>query len=79
MEMIEREINRIRRILTNEPDNPKYDRLYAAQQALAWALRPNGFKSPFIMIMGTQEGSEDCLAEDRPPQSSDICARCGSL
>lgn len=37
--------------------------LYAARQALAWAIDPSSAKSPYQMIMGTQEGPEDCLDE----------------
>jgi hypothetical protein len=40
--------------------------LYAAQQALAWALDPTGFAAPFTTITGTRADSEDCPAELRP-------------
>ena len=53
---VQREIDRINTALNDEPGGEAYDRLYAAQQALSWALEPQGFKSPFDMIKGTQAG-----------------------
>jgi hypothetical protein len=40
--------------------------LYAAQQALVWALEPTGFKSPYDLIVRTNipEDSEDCRVEN---------------
>jgi len=46
-----------------------YDRLYSAQQALSWALEPQGFKSPFNTIAGTPADSANCSADLRPPSS----------
>ena len=67
---IARELRRISADLRrfNEADE-KYQRLYAAQQALSWALEPNGFKSPYDLIMGTPEGSKDCPATHYPAPS----------
>ena len=61
MSFIQREIDRLNAEII--PGTPNHDSLYAAQQALAWALEPSGIKSPYEMIMGIQEGSEDCLAD----------------
>jgi len=48
--------------------------LYAAQQALAWASEPCGFKAPFAMIMGIPAGSEDCSVAHHPiPSSGTYC------
>lgn len=69
MSFIQRELDRIGEALRTDPDAADYDRLYAAQQALSWASDPQGFKSPFAAIKGTQEGAEDC-SEDRRPQPS---------
>lgn len=68
MSMLQREINRIRQALLNTKSGAVYDKLYAAQQALAWASDPAGFKAPGDLIMGTQEDSADCSAHPRPLQ-----------
>lgn len=60
MSFIHRELDRIGDALRADPESNDYDRLYAAQQALSWATDPEGFKSPFGLIMGTQEAKEDC-------------------
>ena len=77
MNLIETEINRIRSVLANDPNHPKYEQLYAAQQALCWSTDPNGFKSPFTMIMGNQGEQGDCLGKNHLPPSLDTCAHCG--
>ncbi len=64
MSFIQREIDRIRESLV--ASDPRYDELYAAQQALEWALEPSGIKSPYAMITGTQEGSEGYSALCHP-------------
>ena len=52
---MQRELDRIAAALLMETTNQEcYARLYAAQQALSWALEPEGFKSPYDTIMGTQ-------------------------
>ncbi len=38
----------------------QYEHLYAAQQALAWVENPTVAKSPYDLVMGTQEESEGC-------------------
>jgi hypothetical protein len=62
MSFVQRELDQIGRALRvpQTPDN--YARLYAAQQALAWAMEPNGFASPTasIGIRDIPGGSEDC-------------------
>ena len=64
MSFISREIDKIRLAMLDGKGNSK--ELYAAQQALEWALEPDGIQSPYTMIMGTQEGKEDCLDFPRP-------------
>jgi hypothetical protein len=80
MGFIERERARIE-VALREPQTPeRYCQLYAAQQALAWATEPTGYASPYDTIQRGRvlplrdilEGSEDCLAEARPPWSSGI-------
>jgi hypothetical protein len=74
MGFVARELSRISVSLGRlKESDAKYQELYAAQQALSWAIEPNGFKSPYDLIMGTQEGSKDCPATHYPAPSSDIC------
>ena len=47
----------------------QYEQLYAAQQALAWALEPMGFGTPYDVIVGTRGGSADCSAHIHPQSS----------
>jgi hypothetical protein len=50
MSFLQRELDRIRAALLSEKEVAIYQRLYAAQQALAWASEPDGFRSPFNSI-----------------------------
>lgn len=61
MKFIERELERISAAL-REPRTAEYDQLYAAQQALSWALDPTMFKSPYDVVSGTLAGSVNCPA-----------------
>jgi hypothetical protein len=70
--LLEQEADRLRAALLATPLGGHFDRLYAAQQALAWVADPNFYKAPFDMIQGTigsPEGSEDCPSLLRPAQS----------
>ncbi len=69
---VQRELDRIHNALGDERTNPKYPEMYAAQQALAWALEPSGFRSPFDSVMGTQEAKEGCPGYRHPVPFSDI-------
>lgn len=60
MSFIERELEKITQALREPRSADHYDQLYAAQQALSWALEPEGFKRPYDMITGTPADSEDC-------------------
>lgn len=55
MSFIQREIDRIRADIVSGR-GPERE-LYAAQQALEWALEPGGIKAPYEMIMGIQGDS----------------------
>ena len=55
MGMMQREIDRIRSEIID--GHPRQNELYAAQQALEWALEPGGIKSPHEMLTGTRAGS----------------------
>jgi hypothetical protein len=72
MGLIQREIDRIRADLVSGAD--RAGELYAAQQALEWALEPGGIKSPYEMITGIQEGSGDCLVHLHPLPFLDTCS-----
>ena len=68
MSFVQRELERIQTelgVLENNGD--QWAKLHAAQQALAWALDPSGYASPFDMIKGNRVDSEDCSA---PPHHS---------
>jgi hypothetical protein len=75
MSFIARELERLAEALRNPQNASAHERLYAAQQALAWANEPNGFRSPFAMIMGTRASSEDCSDARHPTPFSDTCSR----
>ena len=77
MGFVEREIAKIHAALVQPEHEDKRPELYAAQQALAWALEPTGVKSPYDLFVGTQAGPEDCSDESRPPVSSGTCAPYG--
>ena len=66
---VQRELRRIAVALREAPSPECYERLYAAQQALSWALEPNGFASPYDAITGTPAATADCSVSLRPPQS----------
>lgn len=67
---VARELDRIStRLRETSKGTKEHDRLYTVQQALAWALEPTGFMSPYDLIVGIQEGSADCRASSCPPAS----------
>jgi hypothetical protein len=68
MSFIQRELDRMGPLPT-DMGNPHPAELSAAQQALHWALEPNGFASPCRMVTGTPEDSEDCLLSLNPAPS----------
>lgn len=73
MTFIQRELDRISPLLL-DLNHPQHAELYAAQQALHWAQEPNGFASPYRMLMGTLEGSADCPPSSNPDSSE--CVFC---
>lgn len=62
MGFIERELERIQSAL-GDPSDANHAALWAAQQALAWALEPSAFRAPFYAITGNPAGSRDYLVE----------------
>lgn len=74
MSFIQRELDKISVALVEKTNGADYDRLYAAQQALAWAIEPTGVRSPYNMIKGIAEAPEDYRAEPHQLPFSDIRA-----
>lgn len=65
MSFVQRELDRIGAAL-EQPQCNRYAELYAAQQALMWAIEPDTYKSPFAMLVtSTPVVSEGC------PEGSD--------
>lgn len=60
MSFIQRELDRINGALLDPANADVYDRLYAAQQALAWASEPTGYRTPYDFVMGIPASSEGC-------------------
>lgn len=71
MGYIKRELDKISAAIRGGSNHER--ELYAAQQALAWATEPEGFASPFAMIMGTQADSEGYLSSLNPAPSGYAC------
>ncbi len=69
MSFLQRELDRVQRALRDPSNKDRYDELYAARQALAWASEPNGYASPMKMLTGILGDSEGCSALPRPPSS----------
>jgi|GEM_PF-2800973 len=68
-DVIQAELDRIHEAIRGREYPEKHNDMYAAQQALAWAVEPEGAKSPYAMIMGIQEDLEGCSADPRPVPS----------
>jgi hypothetical protein len=67
---IQRELDRIAGALRRAPSPECHQRLYAAQQALSWALEPNGFAAPYDVITADiQAGSEGYSGSPHQAQS----------
>jgi hypothetical protein len=47
----------------------QHNKLFAARQALCWAINPESAASPYSAIMGSQGVRADCRDEPCPPQS----------
>lgn len=79
MSFLQREFTRLNEALRDESLSEKKELLYAAQQAIAWALDPLAYRSPFRFITGSSASSEDCLACLGQPQSLCNDAQSGLL
>lgn len=74
MTHIEEELNRIGERLRAGPDPFEHAGLYAAQQALCWAARPEAYASPIVTVTRSAAGAE-CYSEgNHPPQLSESAA-----
>lgn len=73
MGFIERELERISEAVrarqADQSNTEEYRQLYAAQQALSWALEPDGFRAPYDMVMDTPVRPADCSENKHQPQS----------
>lgn len=71
MSFIARELERIAIAMRDvqEEQSDRYAQLYAIQQALRWATDPTQFRSPYDMVMGTQEDLEGYSAPSHQPLS----------
>ena len=80
MSFVQRELKRIETALRGKQSDANRARLASAQQALAWAMEPSGFASPFEAIAKSSPdfvtdilaSSADCPASPRHPASSGI-------
>ena len=57
MSFIQRELERLERALDSGVGNPRYPEIYAARQALAWAVDPGTARPPCAYLMSTSSGS----------------------
>ena len=58
MSFVQRELDKISAALRDPSAAEVHDKLYAAQQALSWALEPGAFKPPYQTVMGIPGDSE---------------------
>jgi hypothetical protein len=74
MSFVAREMEKLNKDLCMNPTGARYAEIFAAQQALAWALDPMAFKAPSALLICTQASSTDCSVDIRRsalPSSSD--------
>lgn len=71
MSFVQRELDRVADALATT-QGAEYDRLFAAQQALAWSLDPAAYASPIESILNaadSREAARGCSAESHQPRS----------
>lgn len=66
---VQRELRRIEAALRAEEHAERRQELYAAQQALSWALEPNILRSPVDMLTGIPATTADCSGVPHPQSS----------
>lgn len=62
-QQIEEECQRLTDAIDDGSYREQHNGLYAARQALLWAMNPESAASPYGVIMGIQEGLRDCQVE----------------
>ncbi len=67
--LIQQELDRLAVALRDHERPECYREFYAAQQALSWALKPDGFAAPFDAIRGIQGAPAGCSDVPHPPSS----------
>lgn len=60
MSFVAREVEKLSRALCENPRRDNHTELYAAQQALAWALDPKAVASPYNLLTGMSGDSTNC-------------------
>ncbi len=63
------EMDRLTAAIDTNTYHEQHNKLFAARQALYWAINPDIAASPYASIMGILEAREGCLDEPCPPQS----------
>lgn len=73
MDFIQYELERLGRALWSDPRPERQAELYAAQQALAWALQPNVTMAPYdyLAIPNGAAADTDCSDRSRPQRLSE--------
>ena len=67
---IQQELDRLAVALRDHERPECYREFYAAQQALSWALEPDGYAAPHAAITGgTQGAPANCWGAPHPPSS----------
>jgi hypothetical protein len=72
MQFIKRELDRLHGVLTSDKSPERHAELYAAQQALVWAMDAETFKAPHDMLVTyIQADLKDCRVESGHSEFSD--------
>lgn len=79
MSYLARELARLNGALCDDPTGARYPELYAAQQALAWALEPTVTQSPSAYLISSGGDVAGCSANDRPEMSLETECQAPSL
>lgn len=80
MGFIERELEKLHSAMVAGIGDPRWPELYAAQQALSWALDPKSFRAPFDYLKNIPAGSGDCSVDiHRSPLPDTKAPRSGAV
>jgi len=75
MDRIQAELSRVTERLHSFPPLVEFPQLYAVQQALSWALRPDSCRAPFDLIVSRSEAGADCYTATGPEGSGETSDR----